>query len=224
MCFSATASFTVAGALLPAGAYCIATARRIDNKWIPLAAYPIAFSIQQAIEGVLWIGLNSGDQVTVAVASRGFLFFSHFFWLAWVPFSVYWLGGEAWRRKLLLGLTGAGALFGLSVFLPTLFVADWLIVEKVSHSLDYRTVLIYEGFVDRWVLRGVYAFIVVSALLLSPERQTRTLAGLIVASLLGAALFFAHAFISVWCFFAAVLSTYVVIVLAIERRRQHAGS
>jgi len=223
MCFSATASFTVAGALLPAGAYCIATARRIDHKWIPLAVYPIAFAIQQAIEGVLWLGLNSGDQATVAVASRGFLFFSHFFWLAWVPFSVYWLGGEAWRRKLLLCLTAAGALFGLSAFLPTLFLADWVTVEQVWHSLEYRTVLIYDGFVDRRVLRGVYAFIVVSALLLSPVRQTRTLAGLIVAALIGASLFFDHAFISVWCFFAAVLSACIVVVMAIERRRKSAG-
>ncbi len=223
MCFSATASFTVAGALIPAGVYCIATARRIDHKWIPLAVYPIAFAIQQAIEGVLWLGLGSGDQATVAVASRGFLFFSHFFWLAWVPFSVYWLGGEAWRQKYLLCLTGAGAIFGLSVFLPTLFLADWVTVAQVWHSLEYRTVLIYDGFVDRRVLRGVYAFIVVSALLLSPVRQTRTLAGLIVAALIGASLFFAHAFISIWCFFAAVLSAYIVVVMAIERRRKSAG-
>jgi len=224
MCFSATASFTAAAILLPAGAYCLATARRIDFRWIPLAVYPIVFSIQQAIEGILWIGFNAGDQTTIAAASRGFLFFSHLFWLAWIPFSVYWLGGETWRRRLLLALTIVGALFGLSIFLPSFLIADWLSVEQAWHSLEYRTVLIYEGIVNRTVLRGIYALIIVSALLLAPNPQVRTFGGLIAASLIVAFLFFAHAFISVWCFLAAVLSSYVVIILVIERRRQVADT
>lgn len=86
VCFSATVSFSVAAALHPAGISCARTANEIDPKWVPLAIYPLAFSIQQMIEGVLWLGIYTDYQIIIAGAARGFLFISHFFWLAWVPF------------------------------------------------------------------------------------------------------------------------------------------
>jgi hypothetical protein len=219
MCFSASASFAVAAALVPAGVYCLKTASCVGARWISLAAYPLAFAVQQIVEGVLWLGIESDDQAVIYAASRGFLFFSHFFWLAWVPFSVYWLADEQWRRRLLLGLSVVGALFGLSIFLPLLLMADWLSVEQVEHSIEYKTVLIYDGVVGRPVLRGLYALIILSALFLSSNRRVRLLAGLIAASFVGAYFYYSYAFISVWCFFAAVLSTYIVAILAIERRQ-----
>ncbi len=220
MCFSASASFSVGAALVPVGIYCCLTARRIGSQWMPLALYPAAFSLQQIIEGLVWTGVNAGDQTLVAVASRGFLFFSHFFWLAWVPFSIYWLESEIWRRRILLCLTGIGMVSGLSVFLPSLLLADWLSVEHVQHSLEYKTVLIYDGLVSRTVLRVIYAVIIVSALLMASNWQIRVFGGLIFASLLVATHFFAHALISVWCFFAAILSIYIAMILAIESNRK----
>lgn len=192
---------------------------------MPLAVYPLAFSLQQIIEGLVWIGVNSGDQTLVAVASRGFLFFSHFFWLAWVPFSIYWLESEIWRRRLLLCLTVIGVASGLSVSVPSLLMADWLTVEHVQQSLEYKTVLIYDSLVSRTVLRVIYAVIIVSALLLASNWQIRVFGGLILVSLLVASHFFAHVLISVWCFFAAILSIYIAIILAIEsnQKRVKAG-
>lgn len=219
MCFSATASLSIAAVLAPIGAYSVTIARQIDDKWILIAAYPIAFAIQQAVEGALWLGVSAGDQATVAWASRGFLFFSHFFWLFWVPLSVYWLEPDARRRKALVALIGVGALFGLSVFLPALLMTDWLSVEVVKHSLEYKTRLIYDGIVGRTTLRGIYAAIVLSALFVSSDWRIRIFGGLIAGSLLITYLFFAHAFISVWCFFAAILSVCVLAVMMDERRR-----
>lgn len=219
MCFSATASFAVAAVLLPAGAYGLLKARRTEPEWIPLAAYPIAFAVQQAVEGLLWLGVNANDPTTIAAASRGFLFFSHFFWLAWVPISMYWIEKDRKRRVPLLALSGLGILFGLSLFLPLLLRMDWLSIELVQQSIEYKTVLIYDGLVDRRILRAFYALIIVSSLFLSSDRRVRVFAALVTASLIVAYLFFAHAFISVWCFFAAILSAYLVAVFAMERRR-----
>ncbi len=184
-----------------------------------MAVYPVAFSIQQTFEGLVWVGVNSADQTLVAVAARGFLFFSHFFWLAWVPFSIYWLEDETWRRRLLLFLTGVGVASGVSVFLPSFLLADWLAVEHVQQSLEYKTVLIYDGLVSRTVLRVIYAVIIVSALLMASSWLVRVFGGIILVSLLVANHSFAHALISVWCFFAAVLSVYIAVILAIESHR-----
>lgn len=189
---------------------------------MPLALYPVAFSLQQTIEGLVWVGLNSADQTLVAVASRCFLFFSHLFWLVWVPFSIYCLEDEIWRRRVLLCLMGIGAAFGMSVFLPSSLMADWLTVEQVQQSLEYKTVLIYDGFVSRTALRAIYAVIIVSALLMASSWLIRIFGGLIFMSLVAASHFFAHALISVWCFFAAVLSIYIAIILAIESNQNTA--
>ena len=217
MCFSATASFTIAAILAPVAAYSLVTAR-LEPRWLPLAAYPLAFGLQQAIEGVVWLSLAAADPRVVALAGRGFLFFSHFFWPAWVPFSVYWLerAAEPWRRRWLLALAIVGALFGLSISLPSLLFDDWLSVEVVEGSIEYNTVLLYDDLVTRSVLKVVYAAVVVGALMLSTERPVQIFAGIVLISLLVAEHFFAHAFISVWCFFAAVLSIYVGVMLSIR--------
>ena len=105
------------------------------------------------------------------------------------------------------------------MFLPILVRMDWLSVELVRHSLEYKTTSIYDGIVDRRVLRAFYALIVVCALFLSSNRRVRIFGALVVVSLLVAYLLFAHAFISVWCFFAAILSTYLVLATADKRER-----
>jgi len=51
MCFSATASFAVAGASGLAGAFTISRAKKLRE--VPLAAIPLVFAAQQAIEGSL---------------------------------------------------------------------------------------------------------------------------------------------------------------------------
>lgn len=209
MCFSATASFGVAVALLPVGVYCVARARRENPRWTWFSALPLAFGLQQAVEGALWIGISAGDPALTAAAARGFLFFSHFFWLFWVPLSILPLESDARRRRALTALAVVGGLYGASLFLPILVNGDWLGVDVIHHSITYQTVLIYDGLVDRQVLRAVYAAIIVVSLFIGSARQIRIFALLILASVIAAHLIYDYAFTSVWCFFAAVLSLYV---------------
>ncbi|MDX2157479.1 MAG: DUF6629 family protein [Hyphomicrobiaceae bacterium] len=219
MCFSATASFTLAAALAPVAAYTLATASQAGRQWHPIAAYPLAFALQQAIEGVVWLGIGAGHAATIAAASRGFLFFSHLFWPAWVPFSIYWLESDPDKRRLLLALTIIGVLFGVSISLPAILSADGISIEVIAGSLEYHTWMIYDGYVGRGLLRVVYAGVVVTALFLASDRMVQLFGGIIVASLLVAAAFFDHAFISVWCYFAAALSAYIAGMMAVVARR-----
>ncbi len=212
MCFSATASFALAGVLVPAGVFALAKARRTEPSWLGFAAFPLAFGNKQAIEGVVWLGINGDDPGLEAVASRGFLVFSHFFWLVFVPFAALTLEQDPRRKRVLRAMTVLGALFGLSIAAPSILVSDRLAVEVVERSLDYQTRLIYEGVVPRTALKVFYAIIVMSALLMPSDRRVRVFSGLIAASLAVTYLFFAYAFISVWCFFAAGLSVYLIAV------------
>ena len=54
MCFSATASLTAGSCLCLGGIYAISQAVQFAPKFIPLAAYPLAFGVQQLIEGGVW--------------------------------------------------------------------------------------------------------------------------------------------------------------------------
>lgn len=213
MCFSATASFTVSAALVPVGLYTIARTRHVNTAWLPFAAFPLAFGLQQALEGVVWLGLTGGNETAVCMASRGFLFFSHLFWLAWVPFAVWMVEPNPARKRVIGVMTAIGCVYGLSVFLPSFLIRDWLHMEVIERSLEYKTRLIYDGLINRTVLRLFYAVLVVGALFLSSHRRIQVFGGLIAASLTLTYAFYAYAFISVWCFFAAILSIYLTVIL-----------
>ena len=61
MCFSAEVSFTAAGVLGALGAVCIGQASRLREK--PLAAIPLLFAAQQALEGFIWLSPLHGGHV-----------------------------------------------------------------------------------------------------------------------------------------------------------------
>jgi hypothetical protein len=209
MCFSATVSFTAAATLVPVGAYCLIASRNAGAGWMAFASYPILFGLQQVIEGIVWRGIEAGNQIQIEMAARSFAFFSHFFWLFWVPFSVWLLETEPNRKKILAFLTAFGFCYGLSIFIP-LFREGWLSVEVVRNSLDYRATMIYDGVVDRIIIRIAYALQVVTAFMLSTNQRVRLFGVLILLSVIAAFISYKYAFVSVWCFFASLLSLYMV--------------
>jgi hypothetical protein len=139
MCFSATASFTVAALLVPVGAYSLRLTKQTGKRWLLLASFPLAFAIQQAIEGVVWLGINANEPSLVAITSRGFLFFSHLFWPAWVPLSVYVLEERRRRKLVLLGLAVLGFAFGLSIAVPALvsLIPSFQMMPKASEKVAF---------------------------------------------------------------------------------------
>src|SRR5438046_3083211 len=87
MCFSTEASLGVAVVLLPVGSYCAAAAAHKDRAYLPLAAVPLLFGIQQLCEAGVWLGVGRSDPDQTRRASLGFLFFAIAFWPAWVPLA-----------------------------------------------------------------------------------------------------------------------------------------
>ena len=68
MCFSATASFTVAAI---AGAAGVASLTQVTRKQdLLLAAFPLLFGAQQAVEGMLWLALGAEMLVMGGVGIR----------------------------------------------------------------------------------------------------------------------------------------------------------
>lgn len=214
MCFSPTASFTVGTALLAGGIYGTVYALEREPKLTPLAAYPIAFGLQQIMEGGVWMSLLQGDGYpTARLFALGFLSFSHGFWLFWVPFSIYWAAPPGLRRQILLGMTILGALFGASLYGP-LLINDWVQVAIGDRHIVYDVILLYSGLIPWSVGRLIYASFIVGPFLLSQRWSVRGLGALILCSMAATTMLYAaENFISVWCFFAAVISAYIILLL-----------
>lgn len=79
MCFSAEASFAASAAICAVGTLSVARAK--NARQLPFAAIPLIFSLQQAIEGVLWIALSNPEySAWQSKAMYAFLFFAQVFW------------------------------------------------------------------------------------------------------------------------------------------------
>jgi len=210
MCFSASASFTVSSVLIPTGAYCFYRAHQINHRYWVFALYPLIFGIQQALEGWLWLMLEHPDDISVRIPALGFIFFSHFFWLIWLPFSCYFLETRGGKKQLFLIFTLLGGLYGFAMFMPVLIFADWLEVSLIHNSISYELKLIFDDFTPRSLVRAIYALIVLIPLLLSSQKYVRDFGILILISLAAATILFTEVFISIWCFFAAIVSLYIL--------------
>jgi hypothetical protein len=212
MCFSAEASFGAAAALLPVGAYCVGAAARKDLRYLPLALVPVAFGVQQAAEGCVWLGLHHHDEALKQVGTAVFLFFALSFWPFWIPFSL--LLPETRRPvRVFFATAAAFSTVWLVLCLPVALDPGLCQPRDVYHSIDYDiNNLPGFQFVPRVVWRVAYLAFICGPLALARPGGSgggwlRAIGGGVVAGLfLVSYLVYWYAFASVWCFFAAILS------------------
>ena len=215
MCLSAPASFLVGATLLPAGYYCTKVAFRHSKRHLFLATVPFAFAAQQFSEGFVWIGIGQENARLVSGASVVYLFFAIAFWPFWIPFSLMLANRRKWVRWTFAVLV-AISLAWVWLYAPILINPDkWLTTVVVHHSIQYEYARL-PGYqiVSPWAWRIGYLALVTVPFGLGAMRLRRRTGGILMAVGLGALvagfgvsyLVFSYAFISVWCFLAALIS------------------
>lgn len=200
MCFSPTASFTASVLLSVAGAGAVIKNRKI-RKALPIAAIPLIFAVQQAIEGMLWLNIQEGGQYTLFFTYM-FLFFALFWWPAYVPLSVYILETIPRRRHILMALCGAGIMLGGALFSE--FIMHPIPATVVNSCLyyDYST-----PFGTLAII--MYGLTTIVAGLISSNRNIKFLYFVFWILALAAWRLYLVDFTSVWCFFAAIVSAII---------------
>ena len=75
--------------LAPVGVVGLTLARRLDlQRWQPLALIPLLFATQQALEGVVWLLLDSpAPSRWLPLVLLAYLFFAYALWPIWFPCS-----------------------------------------------------------------------------------------------------------------------------------------
>lgn len=209
MCFSATASFTAGIGLLVVGAL---TTRRVRRPAeLPFALIPALFGVQQVIEGALWLTFPAQALLANSVLTHAYSFFSHVLWPIYVPIAVLLLEPVPWRRKLLKAIAVAGAAVGL--YLLYFLVTEPIVSEVVGGHISYRSPHFYVA-----AVMTLYVLATCVSSFVSSCRTIRWFGAATFVALLAAYAFYAFWFISVWCFFAAVLSAIVLVHFLREPR------
>lgn len=213
MCFSANASFAVGGALIACSAITMPVAWRNDARYLLLAAYPLFFGIQQVAEGFVWLGIEGRQGLSSSPAVMVFLFFAYWFWPTWVPLSAAAAEPDRFRKRLFTGFTVLGIAGGSLLYLPIMYDPGVLRIDLVQHSIRYLNPAMFTNETSITVARLIYAVVICAPLLLSSHPKVRSFGFLIVISVLAGFIFASHAFTSIWCFLAAGLSAYMIVVL-----------
>ena len=206
MCFSATASFTAAVGLSLLGIGTIRQAR--SKRYLLLASFPCLFALQQSLEGLVWTGINneSLSQLTM-VGTYGFLLFATFLWLILSPLSIYFLEQDKQKKRVLLGLTALGFLLG--AYLLIWIIYDGIEPQVFSGNIFYDLKLIpfYEP------TKYLYLSIVSIPFLITESPQLKLFGSLSIKSFIISQILFQVTFVSVWCFFAALLSGFIYLTM-----------
>ncbi len=207
MCFSAGASFIAGGALGATGAFTLSRAKKKAD--LPFASIPLLFGIQQAVEGVIWISFSSPLINTVMIYA--YSMFSHVLWPTFIPLSVLLLETIPWRKKaiflfLLMGIVVSTYLLYFLLTLP-------LSAQVVNKSIVYVSPHFY-------VIPMLILYF--SATCISSLFSSHKLVNIFgIAALLSAAIaykFYSTSFISVWCFFAAILSSLIFLYFRSKKK------
>jgi hypothetical protein len=203
MCFSAPVSFVAAAVLLAVGAVAVRRTRRAA-EWA-FALIPAWFGVQQLMEGGLWLTLAQPQQACLnTVLTQGFSAFSQVIWPIYIPLAVWLLEPAGWRRSAIGLLALAGAVVSLYLL--------WYLlrVPAVAQVQGQHIAYIFPHF-HQPLATALYLLGACVSPLLSHFRVVRWFGLLATFSLLTTALAYSQWFISVWCFFAALLSSVILL-------------
>lgn len=223
MCISAEVSFSLSGALIAGGTYCVHQARRLDHRLLPLAAIPIVFSIQQFCEGWVWTGIVHDEPRLVSVAATAFLFFALLFWPVWIPASMQFVARSRGARWFLRAMTGVGLAIGLALMFPTVLQPTWLVVNVEHHSIHYdiSPSPIFHS-IPGVFWQVAYMATVAAPLFVSSRKKLIHAGAAVILSAAITRVVFDYAFASMWCLFAAALSLYLCVVFYRLARKHEA--
>ena len=205
-----TADLVAGTALVPVAVLALREVRH--PRELLFALLPTVFAVHQFVEVAVWAGLDGDVSPGVAnLAMRVYMFIAWPLLPTYLPLAVMLLDphGRARRRAapfLALGLI-------VSVYLSFVVLANPVEVIRHPYGLEYLTVVQHPIV---WAV--LYIVAVIGPPLMSGYRSLVAFGALNLVGLVVVAIFYAQAFASLWCVFAAA-SSILLLVHMIRRRK-----
>jgi len=215
MCFSAGASFGASALLGVIGAVTITKARTTPQRLF--ATIPFVFAVQQLSEGMLWLSLkNPGLEAGQSFFTYTFLVFAMMVWPVWIPFTIGRLEKDAMGKRIMNILLSIGMLVFIGIGC-VLFLYPVQVVAT-HHHLHYRFDFppVVKNLI--WVFDLLYFLATILTPFISGIKRMKWLGIIFLVSYLFASIFYKGFVVSVWCFFAAILSIVVLWIITSLRR------
>lgn len=207
MCFSAGASFGAGVVLSVVGVAAIRKAKAPSQMMF--ASIPLIFAVQQITEGFLWVSLTNPEYASLQqVATYNFLFFAQVVWPVWVPLAIMKLESKDQRRMFGKIIVGIGAMVSLylAYCLVTYPVGAQIIGYHISYRQDYPLSLsLYSGM--------FYIIATIIPPFVSRVRRMWMLGIAVLSSYIITAILYTDYIISVWCFFASIISIAIYVIM-----------
>jgi len=187
------------------GALTLCNVRRPGER--PFAAIPLLFGLQQLMEGVLWLGFGWETPALNTVLTQGYSFFSHVLWPVYAPLATWLMEPRGPRRTALAMVSTTG--IGVGLYLLYNLFANPIVARPVGGHIEYDSPHFYV-----LAVMTLYLTATTVSMVLSSHRVVKLFGALALAAALAAYMVYTRWFISVWCFFAAVLSIIVYLHVA----------
>jgi len=207
MCFSASASFGAGVVLTAIG---VASIKKTHHRsQLLFASIPFLFGVQQIAEGILWLTLPNPDCSGMQkIATYFFLFFAQILWPIMVPVSILLLEKNVLRKNIQQVLVGTGIIVGayLGYCLFSFHVEAKIVGHHIIYLQDYPVLFNDFSFI-------IYALVTILPPFFSPIKRMWMLGVSILVSYVVTAIFYEHYILSVWCFFAAIISLSIYAIM-----------
>ncbi len=212
MCFSASVSFGASVLLLGTG---VSTIKRVESpKMLAFASIPILFGIQQLSEGILWMTLPQPDLITWQRTSIYlFLIFAQIIWPTWIPLSMWLIEKDKGRKKILRYLLILGGTIST-------YLIYWILTADVSAFILGRHIKYSFYFPNQDLYVALYLLASIPPLFIASLKKIKLFGWSLIGSLALSYIFFFHYVVSVWCFFAAILSVQILLIIVYNNKEQ----
>lgn len=207
MCFSANASFTAGTVLSVIGAMSVRKVKTPSQLFF--ASIPVIFAIQQFSEGFLWLSLTKPAFAELKTGMTYiFLFFAQVVWPFWVPFAVMKMKPNTERSIF-------GKILLVCGFTVSLYLGYCLFNYSVNARVDGMHIAYDQPYPESvaFVCGILYVLATVFPPFFVGIKRMWLLGLAILISYVVTTIFYNDYLVSVWCFFASVISIAVYSVV-----------
>jgi hypothetical protein len=216
MCFSPEADLVVGGLVVAMG---VDALRRVhEPRQILFASLPLLFGLHQVDEAFVWLGLQG--HVSESLERVGvwiYLLFALAALPAIVPLAVFAVERSATRRRLIGGLAALGIAVGVSLGVAVFRGSVNAAID--GRHISYDVSALHSG----GQLTALYVVAACGALVLCSYRDIALLGVLNLIAVPILMWMTVSGFISLWCFWAAIVSVVIDVHLRRAMRAQLSG-